>query len=278
MGSGQHTIMEGYAAAKLVKAGWRSNNLDPNARHCMASAVAGFMQTFGIDEPAGCYDDIELTDSVVLWGANMAEMHPMLWARIVDVRQKHPAYRIVNLTTYGERVLGPRRRRDRLPAQHRPRDLELPRPGDRDARRGGPGVRRDSLRVRGGLDRHRLRDAPGRSLRAPGGAADTRARQRSVVLTKEDAALLGGKAGDAVAQSHAEQAAAHWLMSFDEYRRALEPYTLEAVAPLARGDPDEPLEAFAAKLAASRTSTATGPARSSRTGPWGSTSTPAAPG
>ena len=42
------------------------------------------MQTFGIDEPAGVYDDIELTDTVVLWGANMAEMHPMLWSRITD--------------------------------------------------------------------------------------------------------------------------------------------------------------------------------------------------
>src|SRR4030067_682183 len=79
MGSGQHMIQEGYAAAKLVKAGWRSNNLDPNARHCMASAGTGFMQTFGIDEPAGCYDDIELTDTAVTWGSNMAEMHPMLW-------------------------------------------------------------------------------------------------------------------------------------------------------------------------------------------------------
>ena len=37
-GSGQWTIWEGYAAAKLMKAGFRSNNLDPNARHCMASA------------------------------------------------------------------------------------------------------------------------------------------------------------------------------------------------------------------------------------------------
>ena len=38
-GSGQWTIFEGYAALKLMKAGFRSNNLDPNARHCMASAV-----------------------------------------------------------------------------------------------------------------------------------------------------------------------------------------------------------------------------------------------
>ena len=40
-GSGQWTIWEGYAAAKLWMAGFRSNNLDPNARHCMASAVTG---------------------------------------------------------------------------------------------------------------------------------------------------------------------------------------------------------------------------------------------
>ncbi|TNF81111.1 MAG: twin-arginine translocation signal domain-containing protein, partial [Acidobacteria bacterium] len=103
MGSGQYTVQEGYAAVKLLKAGWRSNNIDPNARHCMASAVAAFIQTFGIDEPAGCYDDIELTDTVVLWGANMAEMHPMLWARVTDKRLADPDYRVINLTTFRNR-------------------------------------------------------------------------------------------------------------------------------------------------------------------------------
>ncbi len=38
-GSGQWTVWEGYAAVKLMKAGFRSNNLDPNARHCMAPAA-----------------------------------------------------------------------------------------------------------------------------------------------------------------------------------------------------------------------------------------------
>ena len=46
-GSGQWTIWEGYAASKLFKAGLRTNNIDPNARHCMASAVAGFMLRAG---------------------------------------------------------------------------------------------------------------------------------------------------------------------------------------------------------------------------------------
>ena len=58
-GSGQWTVYEGYAATKLMRAGFRSNNLDPNARHCMASAAVAFMRTFGMDEPMGCYDDFE---------------------------------------------------------------------------------------------------------------------------------------------------------------------------------------------------------------------------
>ncbi|MBL8311348.1 MAG: molybdopterin-dependent oxidoreductase, partial [Burkholderiales bacterium] len=102
-GSGQWTIWEGYAASKLWKAGFRSNNIDPNARHCMASAVAGFMRTFGIDEPMGCYDDIEQADAFVLWGSNMAEMHPILWTRITDRRLNHPNTKVMVLSTFEHR-------------------------------------------------------------------------------------------------------------------------------------------------------------------------------
>lgn len=102
-GSGQWTIWEGYAAAKLWKAGFRSNNIDPNARHCMASAVAGFMRTFGIDEPMGCYDDIENADVFVLWGSNMAEMHPVLWSRLTDRRLSNPHVKVAVLSTYEHR-------------------------------------------------------------------------------------------------------------------------------------------------------------------------------
>jgi nitrate reductase NapA len=102
-GSGQWTIWEGYAASKLFKAGFRSNNLDPNARHCMASAVAGFMRTFGIDEPMGCYDDLEHADAFVLWGANMAEMHPVLWSRLTDRRLTNPNVKVLVLSTFEHR-------------------------------------------------------------------------------------------------------------------------------------------------------------------------------
>ncbi|GHE87204.1 nitrate reductase catalytic subunit NapA [Thalassotalea profundi] len=102
-GSGQWTVFEGYAASKLMKAGFRTNNIDPNARHCMASAVGGFMRTFGIDEPMGCYDDIEATDAMVLWGSNMAEMHPILWTRITDRRLSSPHVKVAVLSTFAHR-------------------------------------------------------------------------------------------------------------------------------------------------------------------------------
>ena len=101
--SGQTTIFEGYAKAKLWKAGFRSNNIDPNARHCMASAAVAFLRTFGMDEPMGCYDDIENAEAFVLWGSNMAEMHPILWSRITDRRLSNPDVKVAVLSTYEHR-------------------------------------------------------------------------------------------------------------------------------------------------------------------------------
>lgn len=102
-GSGQWTIWEGYAANKLMKGGFRSNNLDPNARHCMASAAYAFMRTFGMDEPMGCYDDFEAADAFVLWGSNMAEMHPILWSRVADRRLSAPHVKVAVLSTFEHR-------------------------------------------------------------------------------------------------------------------------------------------------------------------------------
>ena len=101
-GSGQQPIVEGYCQAKFWKAGLLSNNIDPNARLCMASAVVGFMNIFQTDEPAGCYADIDEADVFVTWGANMAEAHPMLYSRLTarklaDERVRH--YDVTTLRT-----------------------------------------------------------------------------------------------------------------------------------------------------------------------------------
>ena len=251
MGSGQYTIQEGYAAAKLVKAGWRSNNLDPNARHCMASAVAAFMQTFGIDEPAGCYDDIELTDTVVLWGANMAEMHPMLWARIIDARRRAPAYRVFNLSTFGNRSSDEA-------------DVEIIFAPSTDLAIWNYIAR--EIVARGAVDEAFVRGhcvfaaGPadiGYGMRATDAFAypteqDTQARERVVVLTREEAIArrLDPAQRHERPQAAAGAAGAHWRISFDDFKKALEPYTLDFVAELSRGDRDEPLAAYKAKLQA----------------------------
>jgi nitrate reductase NapA len=98
-GSGQWTVFEGYAASKLFKGGIGTNNVEPNARLCMASAVTGFMTTFASDEPMGCYDDLDLGDTYFLWGANMAECHPILFSRMIDNRLKNPKVKIIDFGT-----------------------------------------------------------------------------------------------------------------------------------------------------------------------------------
>ena len=96
-GSGQWTVFEGYAASKLFKGGIGTNNVEVNARLCMASAVTGFMTSFASDEPMGCYDDLDLGDTFFLWGANMAECHPVLFSRLIDNRLKNKDVRIIDI-------------------------------------------------------------------------------------------------------------------------------------------------------------------------------------
>jgi nitrate reductase NapA len=98
-GSGQWTIPEGYTAMKFLKGGLGSNHIDPNARLCMASAVVGMITTFGVDEPSGCYDDLDECDTVICWGNNWAEMHPVLFSRFVDRRTKWNKLQMIDLGT-----------------------------------------------------------------------------------------------------------------------------------------------------------------------------------
>lgn len=98
-GSGQWTIPEGYAAQKFMKGGLSSNHIDPNARLCMASAVTGFLATYGVDEPAGCYDDLDACDVLIMWGNNPAEMHPVLFSRVIDRRSKGEKITLIDIST-----------------------------------------------------------------------------------------------------------------------------------------------------------------------------------
>ena len=256
-GSGQYTVHEGYAMVKLVKGGLRSNNIDPNARHCMASAVVGFIQTFGIDEPSGNYDDIEHTDTAVLWGANMAEMHPILWSRVTDRRLNNPdRVRIVNLTTYTNRssnladveiIFKPQT--DLAIWNYIAREIVYNRPEamDKDF------VDQNTVFATGHVDVGYGMRPDKNNPKYSAVELETNNKEFSKVLSEAEGttlAHLGYKAGDTLEMKNAGGAAKHWIISFDEFKKGLEPYTLDFVAKLSKGDPDESLEDYKAKLQA----------------------------
>jgi assimilatory nitrate reductase catalytic subunit len=88
LSTGQLVTEEFYALGKLVQLGLRTPNYDGSTALCMATAVAGYKRSFGSDGPPGCYDDLELADTVVLIGANIAENHPMLAYRLFRDRSR----------------------------------------------------------------------------------------------------------------------------------------------------------------------------------------------
>jgi nitrate reductase NapA len=248
-GSGQYTIPEGYVSAKLMKAGFRSNNIDPNARHCMASAVVAFIQTFGIDEPAGNYDDIEHTDTVVTWGANMAECHPILWARVSDRRLTNDNVKLVNLTTMSNQTS------DIADTEiiFKPgTDLAIQNYLLREI------IKRNAVN-QAFVDKHCVfATGPydiGYGMRPTDkfcfdAEKDIQAKELKVTLDQDEAIAQRRKAGEVVEQNNTRKPVKHWLIGFEDFKKAVEPYTLDFVAELSKGDQDEDLASHKAKLKA----------------------------
>ena len=77
---------ESYTFNKLWKGGFNSNMVEGNPRLCMASAVGGYMTTFGTDEPAGSYADIEKAKTLFIVGSNMSECHPIIFRRVAQAK------------------------------------------------------------------------------------------------------------------------------------------------------------------------------------------------
>jgi len=255
--SGQYTVMEGYAAQKMMKGGFRSNAFDPNARHCMASAVVGFYQTFGIDEPSGCYDDIELTDTIVTWGSNMAEMHPILWSRVTDRKLSDPKnVKIINLSTYRHRtsdiadteiIFKPNS--DLALWNYIAREIVYNHPESIDwdfvkehivfaasPVNMGYGMRRS--------DEKSIKDGKYTDLEM-----ETISKEMKKVVSKDEAPALapyGYKEGDVMVNKNS--GLKHWEISFEEYKKFLEPYTAEYTTQVSKGNPDESDADFMKKI------------------------------
>ncbi len=83
LGSGQQTNEAAYALGKLARGGFGTRYYDANTTLCMASAVTAYYDAFGSDAPPPTYDDIPDAESHVVWGANPAAAHPVMfrWIR-----------------------------------------------------------------------------------------------------------------------------------------------------------------------------------------------------
>jgi len=96
-GSGQALTEETYLFQKVMRGGLQSNNVEGNPRLCMASAVGGYLTSFGADEPIGGYSDLEKAHCFFIVGSNTAEAHPILFRRIMRRKLDNPDVKVINV-------------------------------------------------------------------------------------------------------------------------------------------------------------------------------------
>jgi len=99
--SGQLLTEDYYAFNKLARALVGTNNIDSNSRLCMSSAVVGYKRSLGADAPPCSYEDLELSDCVMIVGSNMAYAHPVLFRRLEAAKSRRPQMKVI--------VIDPRR-------------------------------------------------------------------------------------------------------------------------------------------------------------------------
>ncbi len=86
--TGQGFLEDYYATAKIGRAGLQTHLLDANTRLCTATTEFCLLQSFGADGTPASYDDIDKTDTLMLFGHNVAETGTVLFERIMERKKK----------------------------------------------------------------------------------------------------------------------------------------------------------------------------------------------
>ncbi|GAC67643.1 molybdopterin oxidoreductase family protein [Gordonia soli] len=82
--SGQLYLEEYYTLGVIARAGIGTPHLDGNTRLCTATAAEALKESFGSDGQPGSYSDVDHTDTIALFGHNVAATQTVLWMRILD--------------------------------------------------------------------------------------------------------------------------------------------------------------------------------------------------
>ena len=79
---------EEMALFSHVMRNFLGGHVDGNTRLCMATSVVAHKQSFGFDAPPYTLNDLELSDTIFLIGANPVVVHPIIWDRIRKNKNK----------------------------------------------------------------------------------------------------------------------------------------------------------------------------------------------
>lgn len=77
LGSAKGSNEEAYLFQKLIRTGFRSNNIDHCTRLCHASSVAALLECLGSGAVSNPVEDVALAEVVILIGANPTVNHPV---------------------------------------------------------------------------------------------------------------------------------------------------------------------------------------------------------
>ena len=77
LGSAKGSNEEAYLFQKLVRTGFRSNNVDHCTRLCHASSVAALLECLGSGAVSNPVEDVALAEVIILIGANPTVNHPV---------------------------------------------------------------------------------------------------------------------------------------------------------------------------------------------------------
>ncbi len=185
---------------------------------------------------------------MILWGNNMAEAHPVLWSRVADRKLTHKDTKIINVTTYrnmssnlADQTIIFKPNTDLAILNYILREIVKRDAVDHDF------VNKHCIFAAGAMDiGYGMRPTDKYAFPAE---KDVQAKQNEIKLDKWEAIAQGRKEGQVVKQTQqGGKAGAHWSITFEEFKKGLEPYTLDFVAELSKGDPDEPMEEYKKKL------------------------------
>lgn len=82
LGSARATNEEAYLTQKFARLVIGTNNVDCCARVCHAPSAAALGKMLGAGAATNSFDDIERAQTILLWGCNPTENHPVVGARI----------------------------------------------------------------------------------------------------------------------------------------------------------------------------------------------------